>query len=595
MSFKITEMLFLVWVIPALALAYWYGKRRRGKILAAFALRQGLSRIIPQGLDRRRRWQAVLVLAGCTLLVTALAGPQYGFRWQEIERKGVDIVIALDCSRSMLASDIQPTRLARAKREIYDLLTMLQGDRVGLVAFSGTAFLQCPLTIDYTAFYLFLDVLTPDYLPLGGSDLAVAVNVSQQAFDPQSKADRAVILITDGENTGSGDPMEAVATAQASGIKLFCIGVGSNDGVPIPASDGGFKKDERGQIVLSRLDEPLLTRMATSTGGAYVRSVAGDMDLEAIYTDQIRAQLDGSTVESSRKKVWADRYQWPLIFAIVLLMCSRWVSLLKNAAVALLIAAAMLWPASPACAGPRQKGYEAYQANKFDDAIKHFTTAQVQKPNDPDVLYNLGNTLYKKQDFAGAAEHYRQAMPHASDALKARLLYNLGNTAYRQGAMQEAVDNYEAALNMAPDDQQAQENLAFVKQQLQQQKQKQQQSASQPDSKKDQPQEASDHHDQHQQNQASQDQNQQQAQAPPDQDQQQAQTPPQNESEMDNQAQPKPDDQQPQTAESRGTQSQNHAQHQGRQPEAQLLNRLKDQPGRAMMPNYRRQEVNKDW
>lgn len=591
MSFNNPEMLFFIWIVPALALVYWYGGRRRGKILGAFALRQGLARIIPQGLDRRRRWRAGLVLTACVLLATALAGPRYGFRWQEIERKGVDIVIALDCSRSMLASDMPPTRLDRAKREIYDLLTMLQGDRVGLVAFSGTAFLQCPLTIDYSAFYLFLDVLTPDYLPLGGSDLAAAVSVSQQAFDPQSTADRAIILITDGENTGSGEPMEAAAAAQASGIKLFCIGVGSNDGVPIPASDGGFKKDARGQIVLSRLDEPLLTRMATKTGGAYVRSVAGDMDLEAVYTDQIRAQMDGATVESHRKKVWADRYQWPLTFAIVLLMCSRWVPLLKNSAMVLLMASAMFFPVSPACAGPRQEGYKAYQAKKFDAAMEHFTKAQVQEPNDPAVLYNLGNTLYKKQDFAGAAEHYREALPHASDALKARLLYNLGNTAYRQGALQEAIENYKAAMQMAPDDQQAQENLAFVKQQLQQQKQQQQQQKNdlQQDPTKDQQQESSGSRDQQQQNQASQSPQQQKQQ------QQQAQAPPQHQSEMENKDQQKPEDQQPQAAESQEAQPQDQARRQGRPPEAQLLNRLKDQPGRAMMPNYRKKEVDKDW
>jgi Ca-activated chloride channel family protein len=464
---------------------------------------------------------------------------------------------------------------------------MLQGDRVGLVAFSGTAFLQCPLTIDYTAFYLFLDVLTPDYLPLGGSDLAAAVSVSQQAFDAQSKADRAIILITDGENTGTGDPMKAARAAQTGGIKLYCIGVGSSDGVPIPAPDGGFKKDTRGQIVLSRLDEPLLTRMATSTGGAYGRSVAGDMDLEAVYTDQIRAQMDGTTVESSRKKVWADRYQWPLTFAVLLMLCSRWVPLLKNWVVALLMAAAMVWSPSPTLAGSRQEGYKAYQAEKFDDAMAHFTKAQVQKPNDPAVLYNLGNTLYRKQDFAGAAEHYRQAMPHASDALKSRLLYNLGNTAYRQGALQEAVENYEAALQMAPDDQQAQENLAFVKQQLQQQKQQQQQGDSQQDAKKDRQQESSDSRDQQQQNQAPQSQH--------GQDQQQAQTPPQYGSDMANQDQPKPEAQQPQEADSQGRQPQDQSRRQVRQPEAQLLNRLKDQPGRAMMPNYRKKEVDRDW
>jgi Ca-activated chloride channel family protein len=315
------------------------------------------------------------------------------------------------------------------------------------------------------------------------------------------------------------------------------------------------------------------------------------MDLEAVYTDQIRAQMDGATVENRRKKVWADRYQWPLTFAIVLLMCSRWVPLFKKSALALLMSAAMLWPALPACAGPRQEGYEAYQANEFDDAMEHFTKAQVQEPNDPVVLYNLGNTLYRKQDFAGAAEHYRQAMPHASDGLKARLLYNLGNTAYRQGALQEAIEKYEAAVQMAPDDRQAQENLAFVKQQLQQQKQQQQQQGdSQSDSKKDQQPKSSDSRDQSQQNQAPQPQQ--------GQDQQQAQAAPQYGSEMEKKEPPKPDGQQPQAAESQGAQPQqpqNQTRQQGRQPEPQMLNRLKDQPGRAMMPNYRKKEVDKDW
>ncbi|MEJ2653853.1 MAG: VWA domain-containing protein, partial [Acidihalobacter sp.] len=174
--------------------------------------------------------------------------------WQKIERRGVDIVIALDCSRSMLATDIQPDRLSRAKREIYDLLAMLEGDRVGLVAFSGTAFLQCPLTIDYQAFNLFLEVLTPDYLPVGGTDLAAALRTAQGAFDPKAASEKAVILITDGENTGPDDPLQAARDAQKAGIKLFCIGVGSNDGVPVPAAEGGFKKDAAGRIVMSHLD-----------------------------------------------------------------------------------------------------------------------------------------------------------------------------------------------------------------------------------------------------------------------------------------------------------------------------------------------------
>ncbi|MFZ1985332.1 MAG: VWA domain-containing protein, partial [Desulfatitalea sp.] len=322
MKFARVEMLFLIWVVPLLLLAYFYGWRKRRIILERFADRRALAGLVPPGIQGRRRLRAAMVLAASLLLVVALAGPQYGFQWQTVERHGVDLIIALDCSRSMLAQDIQPTRLDRAKREIIDLLAMLQGDRVGLVAFSGTAFLQCPLTTDYSAFDLFLNVLTPDYLPMGGTDLSAALQTALAASNPKSTADKAIILITDGENTGRGDPEEAAQAAQKAGVKLFCIGVGSAEGVPVPMAGGGFQKGPDGQIVMTRMDEPLLTRMAVTTGGTYVRSVAGDMDLDVIYREHIRGEMAGATVESGRRQVWADRYQWPLALAIALLMAA---------------------------------------------------------------------------------------------------------------------------------------------------------------------------------------------------------------------------------------------------------------------------------
>jgi Ca-activated chloride channel homolog len=148
MNFAHLKMLYLIWTLPVLLLVFIYGARKRRKILSAYADARALGRILPAGLPGRRRLRAGLVLCAMLLLAVALSGPQYGFHWQQIERRGIDIMIALDCSRSMLATDIQPTRLDRAKREIHDLLGMLQGDRVGLAAFGGTAFLQCPLTID---------------------------------------------------------------------------------------------------------------------------------------------------------------------------------------------------------------------------------------------------------------------------------------------------------------------------------------------------------------------------------------------------------------------------------------------------------------
>jgi Ca-activated chloride channel family protein len=590
MKFARIEMLFLVWVIPPLLLAYLYGWRRRRRILRTFAAPRTLSGIVPAGIAPRRRWAAALALAAALGLAAAMSGPQYGFHWQEIERRGVDIIIALDCSRSMLATDIQPDRLARAKREIYDLLTMLEGDRVGLVAFSGTAFLQCPLTIDYPAFNLFLEVLTPDYLPVGGTDLAAAVRTAQGAFDPKASSEKAVILITDGENTGPDDPLKAAQDARNSGIKLFCIGVGSNDGVPVPAAEGGFKKDAAGRIVLSRLDESLLTRMALATGGGYVRSVAGDMDLDTIYHEQIRGHMKASTVHSGRKQVWSDRYQWPLTMAVLFLFMIRWLPSVKKPLVALLPLLLTITPAAVQ-AGPLQQGYQAYQKGEYPQALKEFIDGQLKDPDNPEILYNIGNAYYKNGEFAAAQDHYSQALPKAPDDLKAKLLYNLGNTAYRQERMEEAVKNYEAALKLAPEDTQAKENLAFVRQ-LMEQKKKQQQSPDQKPNRdnKDQQQDRKEG----QQNQPPQDdQNSRKNSKAPDQNQ----PAPRYGSEM------KPSDQNP-APRNEEQEGQNDATAGGRQNQdrpgrpsagAQMLNRLKDQPGRALMPNYEQRQMDKDW
>jgi len=592
MKFARIEMLFLIWVLPVLLLAYLYGWRKRRNILNTFAAARTLADIAPSGMAARRRWGALLVLFASLLVVAAMAGPQYGFHWQQIERRGVDIVIALDCSRSMLATDIQPNRLDRAKREIYDLLNMLEGDRVGLVAFSGTAFLQCPLTIDYQAFYLFLDVLGPDYLPVGGTDLGAALSTAREAFDPEATAEKALILITDGENTGADDPLKAAQEAQKAGIKLFCIGVGSGDGVPVPAGEGGFKKDASGRIILSRLDEPLLTRMALATGGSYVRSVAGDMDLETIYRDQIRAHMDAVTVESSRKQVWADRFQWPLALAVLLLFILRWMPLVKRPLAIVVLPLALLTIQTSAHAGPLQEGYQAYQKGDYRQALKKFIDGQLKDPDNPEILYDIGNAYYKSGDFAAAKEHYSQALPKASAELKPKLLYNLGNSAFRQKQLQEAVKNYEAALKLTPHDKQAQENLAFVKQQMQQQKQQRQNQS-----------------DERQQNQSDQQQNRQNPQGQKDQDQkagkdaqekssQQQQPPPEYGSKMDQQQQsqgasPEQEARQNQASAAGGQSKQGQP---GQQPVgAQMLNRLKDQPGRAMMPDYQKRPVDKDW
>lgn len=588
MKFLRIDMLFFIWVVPVLALAYFYGGRKRNRILTAFARERTRKLLVPPGLESRRRWRALFVLTGLICLVAALAGPLYGFKWQKIEQRGIDMIIALDCSRSMLAADIQPTRLDRAKREIYDLLNMLQGDRIGLVAFSGTAFLQCPLTLDYHTFHLFLDVLTPDYLPVGGTDLAAAVRSAAEGFDSHSSTEKAIILITDGEHTGSEDPMEAIRAAKEKGITVFCIGVGSDQGVPVPAAQGGFAKDDGNQIVLSRLDEALLSRMATTTGGTYVRSVAGDLDLEAIYQDHIRAKMEQTLVEGGRKRVWANRFQWPLVLAVVLLMVAQWIPAARGTrltAVALLV---LLFPAISAKAGPVRDGYRAYQNRQYDQALKQFIDGQLQDPDNPELLYNLGNAYYKTGDFKAAEDHYRQSLKAAQPELKPKLHYNLGNTAYRQGKLQEAVKNYQVALDLAPDDTQARENLDFVKKQLEQKQQQQQQQNGQNQPQNQTPPSTGNQN----QNSGSQDQQQAQSQTGPQDDKQ---TPPQNGSQADDSEEDQGNQPQQQTQAGQDQQERRADRQQAPSAADQALRRLKDEPGRALMPNYRKRRVERDW
>ena len=608
MTFFRTEMLFFIWAVPMLFIVIFYGTRRRHEIMRRFSSAHGLSVIAPDTVGGRRWIKGSLLLGTVLFTAVALAGPKYGYRWQEIRQQGVDIIIALDCSRSMTAADIQPTRLERAKREVFDLLAMLKGDRVGLVAFAGTAFLQCPLTLDYDAFNLFLNTLSPDYLPVGGTDITGALATALDSFDEKSTSDKAVILITDGENTGNGDPVKAAETLKEKKIKLFCIGVGGSDGVPIPEPAGGFKKDRTGQIVLSRLDENTLKKMAVITGGTYVRSVAGDMDLDAIYTDEIRRKMEAETLSSGRKQVWEDRFQWPLALALLCLVAELMLPVARKSVGVTLLAALMLLPLQTADANDTRDGIAAYEKGDFERALKHFTDAQLNAPDQSEMLYNVADAYYKTGNFDAAAEHYKQVLETDDAQLKRKALYNLGNAEFRRGNAKEAIGQYEAALSIDPDDQSTKENLEFVKKVLEQQQQQQQQPGDDQKNqdKNDQDQEDELKPDDGQDSQSSEDQDQ-------DQEQQQQQDPSSENQPNDQQEQQKPefgdemDEQQAQQA-ARNNDPKNDqqpsAQPQTAQPGEQsgdsqqaerMLNRLQDQPGRALMPATGKRTVEKDW
>lgn len=317
------DSLWLLWLLPALGAFYVYSFRTKTRLLRRFAEPAMLARLTA-GVSRPRQvLKALLVMVGVLACVLALAGIRWGFTWEEVKREGVDIVVALDVSDSMLVEDAESggslSRLERAKREITDLLRLLEGDRIGLVAFAGTAFVECPLTLDYGAAEIFLDSIDTDLIPVKGTDLADAIQVSLEAFEGGTHNSRAVILITDGEDH-SGAALAAADKAKIDGVRIFTIGIGRDEGAPIPAPGGGFRRDRRGEIVLSRLDEKTLQKIALETGGRYVRSVTGDVDLEQIYAQGIKAVLEDQDLGSRRRQRWEERFQWLVALALFALM-----------------------------------------------------------------------------------------------------------------------------------------------------------------------------------------------------------------------------------------------------------------------------------
>jgi Ca-activated chloride channel family protein len=313
-----------LWWLSILAPAVWlmvHLIRRKQRAVAQITDPAGSDRLLIQPIRCRLATRQVLWIAAMTLILAALARPQWGETMEEVRRRGLDIVVALDTSKSMLAEDLKPNRLQQAKWGIRDLAARLKGDRVGLVAFAGTSFLQCPLTIDYSAFMLSLDDVYVGIIPRGGTAIADALNTAAKSFDDTSNADRVILLITDGEDH-EGDLDRKRRELKEQDIRVFVVGVGSSEGelIPVPPKQGesGFLKDRQGNVVKSSLQESTLQQLALDTGGLYVRAVPGDFGVEPIVERGL-AVLKRDESEARQRKTHHDRFGWFLGTAGVLL------------------------------------------------------------------------------------------------------------------------------------------------------------------------------------------------------------------------------------------------------------------------------------
>mgnify|MGYP001580330609 CR=1 FL=1 len=314
--------------IPALALTFavvvlfyvWMFRRRRS-LMRRFADKRLIDGITPNVSYGRKVFKTVLVVLALGLLFITMARPQWGFEWQEVKRTGLDILIAIDVSKSMVTKDVKPDRLERSKFAVKDVVKKLAGDRIGLIAFSGSAFLQCPLTIDYNGFLMALDDLNTATIPRAGTSIASAIKEASDIFGGPDKKFKALVIITDGEEL-EGDALAAAREAAKSGIRIYCVGVGTSEGDLIPtvndSGDRSFLTDKAGNAVKSRLNEQVLKDVALSTGGSYVKATQAEFGLSLLY-DTCISKLEKRELESKMKKRLEERYQIFLALAIVLL------------------------------------------------------------------------------------------------------------------------------------------------------------------------------------------------------------------------------------------------------------------------------------
>jgi len=508
-----------LWLVAGLAactilgFGFYHFQKKGQTALQRFAAGHLLEKLTESVSPGRRMTKRILLIIAVAAIFIALAQPQVGFQWKEVKRKGIDILMAVDTSKSMLANDVKPNRLERSKLGIMDFVSKLEGDRVGLVPFAGTAFLMCPLTLDYDAFRQSLHALDTDIIPQGGTDIASAIREAELAFSNDANH-KILVLVTDGEDL-EGEALNAAREAAKKGLTIYTVGVGTPAGELIPLKrrgKGSFVKDDQGQLIKSRLDEKMLQNIAETTDGQYEPLGRQAEGLDAIYKQKL-SLVPKHELSERMKRVPIDRFEWPLLLAVILLVVEFAISdrkprrktvpairaenganrrLLKGtkgvqtASLALAVMAFLL-VSQKAYASP-QSAEKAYNRGEYSLAAKEYKAAAKNAPDKAQLQFNLGAAAYKEENYKEALSAFQTAMKVQEVPLQNKAYYNMGNTLYRQGEetekskprdtikhWEESIKAYEGALKLDPDDQDAHFNQEYVKKKLEALKKKQKQ------------------------------------------------------------------------------------------------------------------------
>ncbi len=487
-----------------LSLSFYFFQKKSTAALQEFASGRLLEKLTLGVSPKKRMIKRVILVMAMASIFVALARPQMGFQWKEVKRKGIDILVAVDTSKSMLAEDVRPNRLERSKFGIMDFVSKLEGDRVGLLPFAGTAFLMCPLTLDYNAFRNSLEALDTEIIPQGGTDLASAIYEAEAAFQNDANH-KILVLVTDGEDL-EGAALSAATEAKGKGLTIYTVGVGTPSGELIPLTRGGkdgvFVKDETGQPVKSRLDETMLQKIAGATGGRYEPLGQQAEGLEAIYREKL-SLVPKQELAERMQRVPIERFQWPLMLAFILLLAEFAISdrkrsrknfpVIKTAyrripkigrvagatSVGVLILLAIFFLGFGGAHASPGDAEAAYKAGNYDLAVEGYRSEAQKSPEEPQLQFNLGTAAYKGKQYPEALMSFKRALNVQDIHLQNQSYYNTGNTLYRLGEETEkqnpqqtiqhweaSIQAYDNALKLKPEDQDAEFNKEFVKKRL---------------------------------------------------------------------------------------------------------------------------------
>ena len=496
MSFGAPVWFWGLLAIPLLAVIFARAEQRGVARLREFVSPKLLPQLSATVNRSRRVLRFGFVVLGLALAIVSLARPQVGYIYQDVKRKGLDLLFAVDTSRSMLSNDVPPNRLERVKLAAQDLVNQLQGDRVGLIAFAGRAFLQAPLTIDYEAAVESINDLDTKTIPEGGTNISEAINLAIQTFGKSAAGNRALIIFTDGEEL-SGDAVKAAKGASEAGVKIFTIGIGTPQGslIPINSDDGGtaFVKDSAGQVVKSKLDEKRLREIAQATGGFYLHLENGPQTMAQLYSQGL-ANMKAAEIDARLSRTPIERYEWPLGAAIIALTMSiligerkrvrararapRWTKVAAPAAALFLIFA---HPAFGTASG----GLNLYRDGKYGDAYKSFQE-DLQTHSDSSqkerIEFDSGAAAFKMGDYNKALQAFSDALISPDKKLQENSHFNLGRTLedradVDQGNdkalkdLSDAASHYQSTLELNPKNEAAKTNLEEVRKKIERLKQ----------------------------------------------------------------------------------------------------------------------------